>query len=76
MSRSLTDAVKAGNIAEVEIRLNMGEDIDQLEPPKFLSPLHWAVAGDHLSIANLLKGYFICYGAYGKGWKRGQGGPG
>jgi len=56
MSRSLTDAVKAGNIAEVEIRLNMGEDIDQLEPPKFWSPLHWAVAGDHLSIANLLVG--------------------
>jgi len=56
MSRSLTDAVKAGNIAEVEIRLNMGEDIDQLEPPMFWSPLHWAVAGDHLSIANLLVG--------------------
>jgi len=54
MSRSLTDAVKAGNIAEVEIRLNMGEDVDQLEPPLYWSPLHWAVAGDHLHIANLL----------------------
>jgi len=54
MSRSLTDAVKAGNIAEVEIRLNMGEDLDQLEAPFYWSPLHWAVAGDHLHIANLL----------------------
>jgi len=54
MSRSLSDAVRAGNLAEVEIRINMGEDVDQVDPPLYKSPLHWAVDGGHLKIAELL----------------------
>ena len=34
MSLSLHDAIKAGNVEEVTIRLNMGEDIDQSYPPR------------------------------------------
>ena len=35
MSRSLHDAVKAGTLEEVIIRLNLGEDIDQSFPPRY-----------------------------------------
>jgi len=54
MSRSLSDAVRSGNIAEVQIRLNMGEDTDQADPPLYRSALHWAVLCGHLDIARLL----------------------
>merc|ERR1712180_100899 len=54
MSRSLSDAVRSGNIAEVLIRLNMGEDTDQADPPLYRSALHWAVLCGHLDIARLL----------------------
>merc|ERR1711962_725171 len=54
MSRSLSDAVRSSNIAEVQIRLNMGEDTDQADPPLYRSALHWAVLCGHLDIARLL----------------------
>ena len=33
MSRTLHDAVASGSLAEVEVRLNMGEDINSSYPP-------------------------------------------
>ena len=36
MSRSLQDAVTSGNVAEVEVRLNMGEDVRGCFPPRFV----------------------------------------
>ena len=36
MSRSLQDAVASGNIGEVEVRINMGEDVNDSFPPRLV----------------------------------------
>ena len=33
MSRTLHDAVTSGNLAEITVRLNMGEDVNSVYPP-------------------------------------------
>ena len=37
MSRSLQDAVTSGNVGEVEVRLNMGEDVNDSFPPRLVN---------------------------------------
>ena len=37
MSRSLQDAVASGNIGEVEVRINMGEDVNDSFPPRLVN---------------------------------------
>jgi len=54
MSLSLHGAIQAGNVAEVMIRLNMGEDINQSYPPRYCSPLHTSVLADQCEIVELL----------------------
>lgn len=54
MSLSLHGAIQAGNVAEVMIRLNMGEDINQSYPPRYYSPLHTSVLADQSEIVELL----------------------
>ena len=36
MSRSLQDAVASGNLGEVEVRINMGEDVNDSFPPRLV----------------------------------------
>ena len=36
MSRSLQDAVATGSIGEVEVRINMGEDVNDSFPPRLV----------------------------------------
>ena len=36
MSRSLQDAVTSGNVGEVAVRLNMGEDVNDSFPPRLV----------------------------------------
>merc|ERR1712241_654305 len=43
MSLNLNDAAMAGNVEEVLIRLNLGEDVNQKCYPRYSTPLHDAV---------------------------------
>jgi len=54
MSRSLHDAVNCGSLAEVTVRINMGEDINSTFPPGYQTALHRAVLCDNEEILRLL----------------------
>jgi len=54
MSRTLHDAVNSGNIAEITVRLNMGEDANSVYPPGYQTALHRAVLVDSPEITELL----------------------
>merc|ERR1712039_284472 len=54
MSFNLNDAAMAGNVEEVLIRLNMGEDVNQKHYPRYSTPLHDAVACGRQEIAKIL----------------------
>jgi len=54
MSRNIQDAIKANNVQEVTIRLNMGEDINQCFHPRYETPLHCAVEVKNTEIVQIL----------------------
>ena len=54
MSRSMNDAVMCGNMQEVTMRLNMGEDVNQCIWPRYTTPLHDATVCGKTEIARLL----------------------
>jgi len=54
MSLNLNDAAMAGNVEEVLIRLNMGEDVNQKYYPRYSTPLHDAVCCGRQEIVKIL----------------------
>ena len=54
MSKNLNEAAMAGNLKEVEMRLNMGEDVNQSLFPRYTTPLHDATACGRVEIARML----------------------
>ena len=54
MSKNLNDAAMAGNLKEVEMRLNMGEDVNQTQFPRYTTALHDATACGRIEVARLL----------------------
>merc|ERR1739848_351383 len=54
MSTSLNDAAMAGNVEEVLIRLNMGEDVNQKCYPRYSTPLHDAVCCGRQEVVRIL----------------------
>merc|ERR1712241_86089 len=54
MSLDLNDAAMSGNVVEVIIRLNMGEDPNQKFYPRFSTPLHDAVCCGRQEIVKIL----------------------
>merc|ERR1712037_398015 len=54
MSLNLNDAAMAGNVEEVLIRLNMGEDVNQKCYPRYSTPLHDAVACGRQEVVRIL----------------------
>merc|ERR1712025_1052292 len=54
MSGNLNDAAMAGNVEEVLIRLNMGEDVNQKCYPRYSTPLHDAVCCGRQVIVSIL----------------------
>jgi len=54
MSGNLNDAAMAGNVEEVLIRLNMGEDVNQKCYPRYSTPLHDAVCCGREEIVKIL----------------------
>merc|ERR1712115_668451 len=54
MSLNLNDAAMAGNVEEVLIRLNMGEDVNQKCYPRYSTPLHDAVCCGRQEIVKIL----------------------
>merc|ERR1711892_435194 len=54
MSGNLSDAAMAGNVEEVLIRLNMGEDVNQKYYPRYSTPLHDAVCCGRQEIVQIL----------------------
>eukprot|EP00091_Calanus_sinicus_P009867 TRINITY_DN2292_c0_g1_i4.p1 TRINITY_DN2292_c0_g1~~TRINITY_DN2292_c0_g1_i4.p1 ORF type:complete len:124 (-),score=41.03 TRINITY_DN2292_c0_g1_i4:65-436(-) len=54
MSGNLNDAAMAGNVEEVLIRLNMGEDVNQKYYPRYSTPLHDAVCCGRQEIVKIL----------------------
>merc|ERR1712215_186745 len=54
MSLNLNDAAMAGNVEEVLIRLNMGEDPNQKCYPRYSTPLHDAVCCGRQEIVQIL----------------------
>merc|ERR1711970_759269 len=54
MSVNLNDAAMAGNVEEVLIRLNMGEDVNQKCYPRYSTPLHDAVCCGRGEIVSIL----------------------
>merc|ERR1711887_282520 len=54
MSVNLNDAAMAGNVEEVLIRLNMGEDVNQKCYPRYSTPLHDAVCCGRSEIVSIL----------------------
>merc|ERR1712111_94584 len=54
MSCNLNDAAMAGNVEEVLIRLNMGEDVNQKYYPRYSTPLHDAVCCGRQEIVRIL----------------------
>ena len=53
MSKNLIDAAMAGNLKEVEIRLNLGEDVNQTTY-RYTTALHDATACGRIEVARLL----------------------
>merc|ERR1712111_31048 len=54
MSKNLNDAAMAGNLKEVEMRLNMGKDVNQTQFPRYTTALHDATACGRTEVARLL----------------------
>jgi len=54
MSLDLNDAAMSGNVEEVIIRLNMGEDPNQKFYPRFSTPLHDAVCCGRQEVVRVL----------------------
>ena len=54
MSASLNEAAAAGNVDEVLMRLNLGEDVNQKLFPRFSAPLHDAIICGRVEVAKLL----------------------
>jgi len=54
MSLNLNDAAMAGNVEEVIIRLNLGEDVNQKYYPRYSTPLHDAVCCGRQEICKIL----------------------
>merc|ERR1712088_1128148 len=54
MSVNLNDAAMAGNVEEVLIRLNMGEDVNQKCYPRYSTPLHDAVCCGRQEVVTIL----------------------
>merc|ERR1711992_211424 len=54
MSLNLNDAAMAGNVEEVLIRLNLGEDVNQKCYPRYSTPLHDAVCCGRQEIVKML----------------------
>merc|ERR1711950_61375 len=54
MSVNLNDAAMAGNVEEVLIRLNLGEDVNQKCYPRYSTPLHDAVCCGRQEIVKIL----------------------
>merc|ERR1712154_55811 len=54
MSLNLNDAAMAGNLEEVLIRLNMGEDVNQKCYPRYSTPLHDAVCCGRQEVVEIL----------------------
>lgn len=54
MSASLNEAAMAGNLEEVTMRLNLGEDVNQKLYPRFSTPLHDATICGRIDVVKLL----------------------
>lgn len=56
MSRNLNEAAMSGNLEEVVLRLNMGEDANQSGHmyPRYSTPLHDATTCGRLEIVKVL----------------------
>jgi len=54
MSKNLNEAAMAGNLEEVVLRLNLGEDVNQKLFPRYSTPLHDAVACGRIEITRIL----------------------
>lgn len=54
MSRNMNEAVMSGNMQEIQMRINMGEDVNQCVFPRYTTPLHDAVTCGRTEIARLL----------------------
>ena len=51
MSRNMNEAVMSGNMQEIQMRINMGEDVNQCVFPRYTTPLHDAVTCGRTEIA-------------------------
>ena len=54
MSASLNEACMAGNVEEVLMRLNMGEDVNQKLFPRYTTALHDATTCGRVKIVQIL----------------------
>merc|ERR1739840_84169 len=54
MSRNMNEAVMSGNMQEVQMRINMGEDVNQMVFPRYTTPLHDATTCGRIQIAKVL----------------------
>ncbi len=54
MSASLNEAAMAGNLQEVRMRLDLGEDVNQKLFPRFSTPLHDAIICGRVEVAKEL----------------------
>merc|ERR1712165_392967 len=54
MSKNLNEAAMAGNLEEVLLRLNLGEDVNQMLFPRYSTPLHDATTCGRIQIAKML----------------------
>lgn len=54
MSKNLNEAAMAGNVEEVVLRLNLGEDVNQMVFPRYSTPLHDATTCGRTEIAKIL----------------------
>lgn len=54
MSKNLNEAAMAGNLEEVVLRLNLGEDVNQMLFPRYSTPLHDATTCGRTQIAKIL----------------------
>ena len=64
MSKNLNDAAMAGNLKEVEMRLNMGEDVNQTQFPRYTTALHDATACGRIEVARLLIKRYLLYSIF------------
>jgi hypothetical protein len=54
MSATLNEACMAGNLDEVLVRLNLGEDVNQKLFPRYSTPLHDATTCGRVDIVRIL----------------------